>query len=212
MKTKTKKRKKQLATIRARKDARLGLQTDNPDTRLRIARAVHGAVCRFTEGDGFGKCALYAVAGAGLVHKVFKLKTVVLAGTMHIVIDRHDDYVDTMTFLGSNWRNGEVHVWFAIPHEGGLVELVDLSSRHYRRYVEEMQMPKRYEWPYDVPPEYLWCSNAKPGDWVALQAMQEPTAHMWAALESDPCAQTLIQMAIEEFDSLGHCQPECSEN
>ena len=80
----------------------------------------------------------YAVAGAGLVHKVFKLKTVVQAGTMHIVLDRHDDYLDTMTFLGSNWRNGEVHVWFAIPHEGGLVEFVDLSSRHYRRYVEGM--------------------------------------------------------------------------
>ena len=66
MKTRTKKRKKQLAAIKTRKDARLGHQTDNANTRQRIARAVHRAVCRFTGGDGFGECALMPSLVPGL--------------------------------------------------------------------------------------------------------------------------------------------------
>jgi hypothetical protein len=76
-------------------------------TRLAIADAVHRAVCEYTESDGMGSCHKYAVAGRGLLWYLGK-RTIIQAGTMFCLANTV--YQDYMSFLGQNWRQGELHV------------------------------------------------------------------------------------------------------
>jgi hypothetical protein len=200
MKTRPKKRQRQLDAIRARRRARLGNPTDDPQVRLRIATAVHKAVCRFTESDGSNCCAYYAVAGCGLLVGLFKLNAVVQAGSFQLQLDLNADGT-CLTFLGENWRAGEVHSWIAIPQKDGGADLIDFASRHYSHYVENL--PKidggTYTWRHGEPPAYVWGRGPRPHPWTVFCADEEPTMHMWKVMASDPGAVVLVRMAVDEY-------------
>ena len=193
MKTsRTKTRERQLAAIRERR----ARETERPAIRDHIAEAVHRAVCRHTGTDGLGFCHHYAVGGHGLLRRVFKKELHLQAGSLHILLDDDSDLTTSMD--GSNWRNGELHIWLANQDAAGRYEIVDFAARHYRAYHE--QLPRVCgewaEWNRPDPPLYIWCYD-RPPHWLKLIALPEPTAAVWANKHSSH--QKLVDLCVEEY-------------
>ena len=155
-------------------------------TRLAIADAVHRAVCEYTESDGLGACHKYAVAGRGLLWYLGK-RTIIQAGTMFCLANTV--YQDYMSFLGQNWRQGELHVWLADERD-----TIDFSSRLYRRMWEELTGVQVTDWNRPDPPPYVWCERLP--HWLKLIALQEPTMEVRQYNED---WEELIRLAIKEY-------------
>jgi hypothetical protein len=155
-------------------------------TRLAIADAVHRAVCEYTESDGMGSCHKYAVAGRGLLWYLGK-RTIIQAGTMFCLANTV--YQDYMTFLGQNWRQGELHVWLADERD-----TIDFSSRLYRRMWEELTGVQVTDWNRPDPPPYVWAEHLP--NWLILTALPEPTMEVGQYNED---WEELIRLAIKEY-------------
>lgn len=99
--------------------------------RLLIASAVHAAVCRVTESDGFGHCAVYAAVAARVMSRLTGRRYVVQSGLLSIRLSRafRDEWPEGITHFqidGRAPRPGaapraasdmpEVHVWCGADH------------------------------------------------------------------------------------------------
>ncbi len=151
----------------------------NSTIKKNIAEAVHRAVCEFTNSDGCGRCFHYALAGWALAMSLLKKKYTLQAGSLYILADPPDGIV-AMEPEKHGFQRGEFHCWFAAPgNDGKLAEFVDLSSRHYKRFVErnrqlssvtEMEESSiltyctdRIPWTRkDNPPNFIWTNGTFP--------------------------------------------------
>ncbi len=151
----------------------------NSTIKRNIAEATHRAVCEFTNSDGCGRCFHYALAGWALAASLLKKEYTLQAGSLYIVADPPDGII-AMEPEKHGFQRGEFHCWFAAPgNDGKMAEFVDLSSRHYKGFVErnrqlsnvtEMEeasiltpCTNRIQWTRkDNPPDFIWTNGAFP--------------------------------------------------
>lgn len=166
--------------------------------RHRIADAVHHAVCEFTDSDGYGRCLLYAVAGAHLASRVFGTLYMPAAGSLGILADPPDGWV-VYDVQDAGIEGGTFHAWFnRLEHQshGRALEVVDLSSRHFKAYANQPHITdcsksengfiftfehpeKHIGWNrFNNPPNYVWTDGAIPTDLMALRLDVETTVKM----------------------------------
>ena len=146
-----------------------------------IAEAVHRAVVEVAGGDGYGHCFLYAVAGWSLAREVLGGDYWLQAGSKRLLVAPPDGWL-YLNATADGLVRGDYHCWFARAGPGGAVaELVDLSSRHYRRWADSNRAvapgaaaPLRWSWPADPPP-FVWQEGAL-SDWLGLVAEAPLTA------------------------------------
>ena len=168
-----------------------------------LTEAVHRAVCEITGTDGYAKCLLYAVAGyALLADRGFAIQ----AGTVAIVADPDNPAGPGTTLIEAaegGWNRGEYHCWLARPTDP--VEMVDFSSRHFRRHTEEASEAAKagtpapvalsitglaearadsIEWLRGEPPDSLWVTAGK--------AVGRPLAHYHALAETTRLVQQVL--------------------
>jgi hypothetical protein len=214
------KRRKKLAERerrQAQRQARPVLPKD------RIARIVHQAVCAFAQDDGFGHCAHYAVAGSKLVSMLSGKLYIPQAGDLEICCDGEEGILMDATQGGI--RSGEFHSWIVGPVKlGGAekrpmapgMEVIDFSSRHYRRYVEEqprisesMVLPggivnvldtatPSLTWRLPDPPEYIWAQRKNLPKWLRVSANKEATELLIASLDD---LKPLMRLVVELWKS-----------
>jgi hypothetical protein len=195
--------------------------------RHRIAEAVHDAVCDFSGRDGFGLCMLYAVAGAGLMGRVFGLTYHLQAGSMSVLADPPDGWV---TMDASNFAAGEFHCWLARPKGNDRVELIDFTARHYRNYCERLIDMTGFDlagpglfvrrddgsgecvrpsWNRQNPPEYVW-TEALPTEWLRLVPDRQATeAVLSLIIENLDEYKRLVSLAVDRFNDSARCRKEC---
>jgi hypothetical protein len=163
------------------------------DRRAAIADLTHEIVCAATHSDGFGHCAVYALAGSLLVTFATSKIHIPQAGTLRLLHDRPD-------LVGGGYLVAS-HFWIVGPladpeREGPLdlaaMDLIDFSARHYRRMVEEHLLAVArvltgvdklgcapYEWNRPNPPPFLWVRGACIPDWLVFQADSSATADLY---------------------------------
>jgi hypothetical protein len=178
-------------------------RTDLPKDR--IAEAVHRAVCEYRGGDGFGRCLMYAAAGAYLVSHVTGKTYLTQVGRCRIrcAQDRWVEFGDP-----GGIRNGSFHAWVVGPipaARAGVqvmdcssrhgrrfdIRVIDFSSRHYRRGVEEMQTAPDtradesgpFHWGRPEPPPYVWAHPDDVCSWVQFETDPESTNSLWRDLD-----------------------------
>jgi hypothetical protein len=160
--------------------------------RNRIAQAVHNAVVRYTGGDGFQHCRLYAVTGWLLLSSLGCDRTVLQAGRITLVPD--PDSPDGFEMDPSHGVLGEIHCWLALPdqtpppgrHEvADNVQLIDFAARFYRRYCEDLPSVNglSVQWTRPDPPLYIWGYRNQLPDWLGLSAQAKPTNGLLASLD-----------------------------
>ena len=203
----------------------MNLMTNDIQTiRTNIAEAVHRAVCDFTESDGCGRCFHYALAGWVLANSLVNPKFALQAGKLYIVADPPDGAV-AIEPGQYGFQRGEFHCWFARPgNDGKMAEFVDLSSRHYRRLVEqgpqvsdvtEMEgaailiLPtKRIRWTRnDNPPKFIWTDGTFP-DVMQASPTEEATNYLYQAVkDSGDRFKPLVALAWKKYRELtdGRC-------
>jgi hypothetical protein len=178
-------------------------------TRGAIAEAVHRAVVEFTGADGYRHCFLYAVAGWSLAREVFGRDYWLQAGSKRLLVAPPDGWL----YLNARpdglcW--GDFHCWFALEGPGGeIAELVDLSSRHYRRWADSNRklhpgatVPIRWSWPGDPPP-FVWQEGAH-SDWLGLVAERPLTEAFVASVRAQgPGLEPLHRLARRHFQTAG---------
>ncbi len=188
-----------------------------PAVRGRIAETVHRAVCEFSGTDGCGHCMLYAIAGAGLLGRVFGTTFHPQAGSLSVLADPPNHW---MTMDASNFANGEFHCWLGRPSGGGGAELIDFAARHYRTYCERLLDVSDFQaiepgiyvrrdeptgglmrptWNRAAPPDYVWVEGLL-SEWLGLVPDHEATEAVWANMlghldEYDG----LVRLAVEHF-------------
>lgn len=137
------------------------LHRDLTRKRLRVANAVHRAVCKFTNSDGVGWCKLYALAGARLATQVFDADYSVKIGGLNVKCDPKSDggwgYVPSR-FIDP-YQAGEFHCWFSCGDE-----VVDLSTRHLKKHYDLCAGGEPY-WVIGPPPKFVW---GRLPNWLAL--------------------------------------------
>lgn len=199
---------------RAQKDARKRLRPRHlrpqysiplPAEQARIAEAAHRAVCEVTGTDGFGKCLPYAVAGYALLATAgFQIQ----CGSLTIVADPDNPAgagLVRMDARHGGFDRGEYHCCLA-RQVGARVEVVDLSARHYRRYVEQLNpvvaaitLPgggcihipdpseDRIRWTRaGEPPAWLWTTNGHAQGYAYFHPDEGACRAVWSLLASDP--------------------------
>jgi hypothetical protein len=189
--------------------------------RGRIAEAVHRAVCEFSGTDGCGLCMLYAVAGAGLLGRVFGKTYYPQAGSMSVLVDPPDNW---MSMDARNFAGGEFHCWLGRRSGGDHVEMIDFASRHYKGYCERLIDASEFEaiepglyvrrdvplvghsrptWNREDPPDYVWTEGLLP-EWLRLAPDREATEVVLSMIlghlgEYEP----LVRLAVEHFQGNG---------
>jgi hypothetical protein len=142
-----------------------------PSEQARIAEAAHRAVCEVTDSDGYGLAIPYAIAGqAILLSAGFQIQ----AGTLMILADpTHAGGSGCVGMDASNggFERGNFHSWLA-RQVGPHVEVLDLSSRHYRRQVEKAESDLTSPTGGDG----LWRKTAERIHWTRLD---EPPSWVW---------------------------------
>ena len=193
---------------------------ERPSVRRRIAEAVHRAVCEFSGTDGCGLCMLYAIAGAGLLGRVFGSTLHPQAGSLSVLADPPDRW---MTMDASNFANGEFHCWLGRPSGGGGAELIDFAARHYRAYCERLLDVSGFQaiepgiyvrrdepaeglfrptWNREAPPDYVWAEGLLP-EWLRLVPDHEATEAVWANMLGHLDEyEGLVRLAVEHFRSV----------
>lgn len=167
----------------------------------RIAAVVHRAVCEVAQGDGFGHCAHYAVAGSGLLTRITGRLYLPQAGDLSLFCDG-DAGIKMDAALGGV-RTGEFHSWVVGPVGPGrgkagrrvipgTMEVIDFSSRHYRGYVERTGLVAGTDlapvWRLPAPPDYIWTPFRD--------------LPMWMRVSADEAATTLLLDHLAEFTPL----------
>lgn len=169
----------------------LGLDRD------KIAETVHRAVCQFTRGDGYGRCAYYTYAGAALLTYLTKEQWLVQGGTLKLWCDADEQGPLGLAMDASlgGIEGNEFHSWIVGPirphhhkpgrHElAGDLNIVDFSSRHFKRHVEDIAGRAAgpegivVRWNLPEPPAYIWTTK-KP-DWYTVQAEEQASNRLWA--------------------------------
>ena len=194
-----------------------GQSLARPGVRGRIAEAVHRAVCEFSRTDGLGLCMLYAVAGAGILGRMFGTTFYPQAGSMSVLVDPPDHW---MTMDASNFANGEFHCWLSRQTGGGKIEVIDFAARHYRAYCDRLIDHSEFEaiepgifvrreapliehsrpiWNRQTPPDHVWTEGLLP-EWLSLAPDREATEAVWSMIvghlgEYEP----LVRLAVEHF-------------
>jgi hypothetical protein len=139
----------------------------DPAIRRAVAEATRGAVVRHSGTDGYGYCYLYAWIGCTLARAATGRPYLLQAGTLRLMAGPDGPWLTMPAPEGGRLRDA-FHCWFALPDfEGGHAEVVDLSSRHYRRWAESGPVGC-WAWP-DGPPEFVWSGRPFPG-WMGLRA------------------------------------------
>jgi len=198
-------------------------------TQRRISEAVHRAVCEFTGTDGFGHCLCYAVCGSVVASTMLEKLYLPQAGTVCIFADPPNAVA--MQATDNGLERGEFHCWFGLPesrnHGRGkrLAEFVDLTSRHYKRYVSEvvcieeavvsdgcrtyMLAPEkdRIRWTRtDDPPQFIWTNGKFPDlmqavpDEAACLRLFEIVNDSMSDLD-DLCSLAFKYLGLSGFDS-----------
>jgi hypothetical protein len=175
--------------------------------RDRIAEAVHHAVCDYTGTDGSGQCAMYAVAGMGLLLGL-RENACVQIGALCLQPDPGDPTAWISMDPANGW--GEVHAWLALwkrPPSPGVspsdVEIIDLSARHYRRYVEDMPSilppgvaPIEKVWRQPGEPAYLWGTKDRLPKWVGFTVTEGLSRELMAEARNHT---GLIRLSCQHF-------------
>jgi hypothetical protein len=214
------KRRKKLAE-RQRRQARRQVQPVlRALSRDRIAAVVHEAVCAFARDDGFGHCTHYAVAGSKLVSALTGKLYLPQVGSLQIFCDGDQGLM--MDASQGGVRSGEFHAWIVGPVVlGGPgkqpippdMEVIDFSSRHYRRHVEgqapvkeQIALPggfinildtetPRLAWRLPDPPDYIWTEFRNLPKWLRVSANKEATEELLASLDAfEPLMRLVAQV------------------
>jgi hypothetical protein len=185
-----------------------------PMLRTACARAVHEAVCEFTDSDGFGACHLYAVAGHSLLTgEKIRPTPSPQGGSLLIQPDpARPGHWFALDATGGGMGRGEFHAW--LMAEDGTI--VDFSARHFRRYAEELPIPggalsrsidpalivldrpeARTPWNRTDYLEYVWTTADRLPSWVRYRT----DARASEAL-ADHIAATLHGREMTQFRSL----------
>ena len=156
-------------------------------------------MCEVSGTDGFGKCLMYAVAGWSLLHE---RGFIVQGGSLMLVSDPANDAGIKLDAGDGGFERGEYHCWVS-RQVGDRVEVVDLASRHYRRYVEQCQVEsaqtlaggaayiftpaaEQIPWTRDDPPTSVWTTNGH-ADNLAYFYGDVPTSYgVWRAIADMP--------------------------
>jgi hypothetical protein len=190
----------------------------------RLAHAVHKAVCEYHGDDGLGHCADYAFAGAVLLSALTKKRYIPQAGSLWVNGDPGDPTLCmAMLAEADGIYAGEFHSWIVGPVDGQKsgpmadhVELIDLSARHFKRWVERpvhlvsreavpggqlsvfepVAEQQRYLRP--VLP-YVWCRWPQKPEWAQYKADEQATNLLWACPER---FRPVIRLAMEKDKSL----------
>jgi hypothetical protein len=223
----TKRRQKQLAAIRERRERR-SLESnrtslERKEVRDRVAEAIHRSVCEFSGTDGFGECLLYAIAGMGLLGRGFGQKIYLQAGTMAVLAEPPDGWwvMDAEKGFVPGY-GGEFHCWLGGPSNTGGVELIDFTARHYKRYCSDLvdatqwdlvapglyvrrdepeEASSRIAWSREDPPSYVWFTD-DPLDWLWLTPIRQVTEAVRARMmEHQPEIRRLIDLTVDNFNS-----------
>lgn len=93
-----------------------------------------------------GQCLTYALIGAALSEAIIGKPYDVQVGFLYVQTDLHGTF---QPLVSDDPRTGfDYHAWFTSVRG----EVVDLSSRHYRRHVEHYGN----QWNAPDPPEFIW--------------------------------------------------------
>lgn len=179
-------------------------------TRSRIAEAVHGAVCEVNGGDGFGRCADYAVAGALVLNLLTDRRYSPQVGGVDILCQPPSRYFH-ICGDDNGLARGEYHCWVAcaagpapgMPGRSLASEWIDFSARHYRRMAETLvnidkvvhqdaestvlaldRGPRR-EWTAPEPPPYVWHEGSVPPDWVLFYVDEASSRGLMKQIEGE---------------------------
>src|SRR5262249_48867128 len=175
--------------------------------RQRLADAVHRAVCEYHQDDGFGRCADYAFAGAMLLMALTKKQYTPQAGSLWVSHDPGDPTL-CLAMIAENdgIYAGEFHAWVVGPVDGRAggampddVEVIDLSARHFKSWVERPvhcvsreavpggqlshfeRVAERQRYLRPLLP-YLWCRWGGKPEWAQYQADEQATTLLCASL------------------------------
>lgn len=142
--------------------------------RVRIAGAVHRAVCEFTGTDGFGYCYLYAWGGNTLAREVTGRPYRLQAGALRLRLDGDRGWL-TMNPQQDGFGRGEFHCWMARSDgRGHLAEIVDLGARHYARWAASGGVLQG-TWTSPANTDaFVWSGRPFPG-WLGLMADEAST-------------------------------------
>lgn len=182
-------RRRKKLEARSRRTPHLPARLDQ----CRIAEAVHRAVCDYTGTNGLGHCAMYAVAGMGLLLGLGD-NVCVQVGALELQPDPGDPTAWLSMDPANGW--GEIHAWLIRcqkAHAPGFqplasdVEVIDLSARHYRRYFEDLPSILtpgvaliEKSWRQGDVPAYLWATKDRLPQWVGLSVREGPTRELMA--------------------------------
>jgi len=187
--------------------------------RNNIAEAVHRAVCDFTESDGCGRCFHYALAGWVLANSLLNPSYTLQAGKLYILADPPDGAV-AIEPGQHGFQRGEFHCWFALPGSGAKVaEFVDLSSRHYRRLVEQgiqasgvtdtevaaivMLPATRIQWTRkENPPAFIWTDGTFPDVMQASPTEAATNGFYQAVKDSGDRFKPMVALAWKQYREL----------
>jgi hypothetical protein len=113
-------------------------------------------VSRVIGDDGSQACLYYSLIGATLATDLCGREYRPVVGSIRLNIDPESDRYFVMN---ANLEMGEFHAWFACPDKNDrAIEIVDLSSRHYKRLVTSAVIVEgeRVEWRIPDPPPFIW--------------------------------------------------------
>jgi hypothetical protein len=180
-------------------------------SKAEIAEAIHRALCDITRSDGFMKCHYYACLG---YHFFARIGFVVhwLAGGLAVFADPSDP---TLAFafdpeLGRQERGdfAEAHSWLMLPYGppvGGIhtpdqYDLVDFSSRHYKRYAEVAAEQGRGEpvnWKIPDPPAFIWERADRLPYWVRFRQMPAVRKHVLDEMGKEPALEMAKTLGVD---------------
>ncbi len=174
-----------------------------------ISGAVHQAVCEYTQSDGLGRCVLYALGAWLLANRLFEKDYILQAGSLYILADPPNGAV-AFDVQHNGMSRGEFHCWVigvdkkASRDDLSAHELIDLTSRHYRRMVEEqLQIAEsveieglppvmllagknRMRWSRDdEPPEFIWTTVDRQPDLIKVAPDEDCCKTLWDMTAKD---------------------------
>jgi hypothetical protein len=172
-----------------------------------IARAVHRAVVDLTRSNGYGACYLYALAGCELARDVLGRDYRLQAGLLRMLAHPPDGGL-VLRPTQQGLLEGAYHCWFGrVGPAGEIAEVVDLASRHYRRWADSNRNvdpgardPIRWSWPAGSP-DHVWMTGKELAPWLGLVAEQNLTqSYIKHVAERQTEFQVLHRLARGYFD------------
>lgn len=160
--------------------------------RLTVVSAIERTipiVVRDQTEDTPGQCLYFAHAVATVLH-LLGLRPVIQAGSMQWPrMRREEDDGVTNTHFAYMWQPDhpesimaravgalpEIHVWVGLVETQ---ELIDFSTRHFRRHAEACGV----KWTAEDPPAFLWAPAASLPDWVLYTPDRDATLYAASVL------------------------------